>query len=149
MDMVQEAYYQAWSSMASLKDNAKAFAWLVTILRRAVYREQRHQYRHKETLAALRQEDEASSDVNASRDVNEYSLIESYRVMESISPVQRETFLLHELHGFSYEEISQQLNIPLGTVTSRIARARDALRLIRSREADNIVKLQNVKRGDS
>jgi len=143
MDMVQEAYYQAWSSIATLKDEAKVFAWLMTILQRAVYREQRHQYRHKETLEALCQEDASTSEAY------EYSLAESYRVMESISPVQRETFLLYELHGFSYEEISQQLNVPIGTVMSRIARARDALKMIHSQEVDhNIIKLQEVKRGE-
>lgn len=38
-DLVQEAYYQAWKARHTLRDEAKAFAWLLTILRRRVFEE--------------------------------------------------------------------------------------------------------------
>jgi RNA polymerase sigma-70 factor (ECF subfamily) len=46
----------------------------------------------------------------------------------SMSARQRDILLLHALHGFSYEQISEQVGIPLGTVMSRISRARQVLK---------------------
>ena len=54
-DMVQETYYQAWLAIDNLQDQGKVIPWLLTILRRAIYREQRYQYRHRETLEQIAQ----------------------------------------------------------------------------------------------
>ena len=45
-DVTQEAFFQAWLSIHALKDDEKALPWLLTILRRTVYREQRCQYKN-------------------------------------------------------------------------------------------------------
>ena len=121
LDAVQETYFQAWLGIQTLKDKDKALPWLLTILRRSVYREQRIQYRHAETLAELQQLDRADSASDA------IPLLQIYEAMEGLSATLRDTFLLHHLHGFSYEEIGAQLQIPKGTVMSRISRAREAL----------------------
>ena len=120
VEMVQEAFFQAWISMDSLKDRDKVLPWLLTILRRAVYREQRSQYRHNETVAQL-------SELALELDENDpHQLLLIYRSLENLSPNHRDIVLLHYLQGFSYEEISEQLQIPKGTVMSRLSRAREA-----------------------
>lgn len=140
-DMVQETYYQAWSSVAKLQDPDKALPWLLTILRRVIYREQRCQYRHDDTVAELRQLDQGSAQPDA------YALLEIYRMLENLSHNQREVLLLYNMHGFSYEEISGQLRIPIGTVMSRINRARAALRDKQRSEDAKVIHLNQVKRG--
>lgn len=140
-DMVQDTYFQAWTAMEKLQDKDKAFPWLLTILRRAIYREQRYQYRQTETMAALEiLDDDTTPDYH-------YQLLEIYRALESLSTAHREALLLHYLHGFSYEEISAQLEIPVGTVMSRISRARESIRRTHTSETDNVINLQDIRRG--
>lgn len=141
-DVVQETFFQAWRGMESLNESDKALPWLLTILRRCVYREQRHQYRHQETLDWLsRQEltDTGESD---------YQMFEIYTMLEQLSVAQREVFVLHHLHGFSYDDISEQLDIPIGTVMSRLSRARNILKQLHEKEYDdNVIPLEMTKRG--
>jgi RNA polymerase sigma-70 factor (ECF subfamily) len=140
-EMVQEAYFQAWLSVDSLKDEDKALPWLLTILRRAVYREQRCQYRNQETQEALMQQELEDSQSAA------FTLLEIYNALECLSPKLRDTFLLHHLHGFSYEEISSQLKIPTGTVMSRISRAREALQKQQNTDSEKVIDFGSIKRG--
>ena len=140
-EMVQEAYFQAWLSMDSLKDQEKVLPWLLTILRRTVYREQRCQYRNKETLEALKQMDLEETQSDA------FTLLEIYNALEYLSPKLRDTFLLHHLHGFSYEEISAQLEIPTGTVMSRISRAREALQQQQNTDNEKVIDFRSITRG--
>jgi len=139
-DMVQETYYKAWLVIGSLQDEKKIFPWLLTIMRRVIYREQRYQYRHQATIEYLQQWNEESTAPQ------EYSILDLYRSLESISHVQREAFLLHTLHGFTYEEISEQLEIPMGTVMSRISRAKAALQTFNNSGVDNVIPLQDLNR---
>jgi len=132
MDMVQETYFQAWLAIDSLKDKNKSLPWLLTILRRAIYREQRFQYRQVETLAHLASiEDEPVTN-------DDFQLLEIYGMLEGLSPAHRDIFLMHHLHGFSYEEISHQLGIPMGTVMSRLSRAKKDLRQLKTFSENNI-----------
>jgi len=140
-EMVQEAYFQAWLSMDSLKDEGKALPWLLTILRRTVYREQRCQYRNQETLEALKLLDLEETQSDA------FTLLEIYNALDYLSPKLRETFLLYHLHGFSYEEISTQLEIPTGTVMSRISRAREALQKQQNTDSEKVIDFRSIKRG--
>jgi len=141
-EVTQEAFFQAWLSIDNLKDHDKALPWLLTILRRSVYREQRFQYRNQETLQLMSQMDSEMASGDA------YSMIEIYQLLAQLSPKLRDTFLLYHLHGFSYEEISAQLEIPLGTVMSRIARARDELQRIQRQATENIIDLKLIQRGN-
>ena len=141
-DVVQETFFQAWSAINTLKQKDKALPWLLTILRRQVYKEQRHQYRQREALeqVSLFGEDSHHPDAQA--------LIMLYGTLERISAKHRDVFLLHHLHGFSYDEISEQLQIPTGTVMSRLSRARQALQQIElNSEHDNVVLIDDVIRG--
>ena len=120
-DMVQETYIQGWKSMKSLQDKSRVLPWLLTILRRNIFREQREHYRNKETLAYLQNSEIENSSC-------EMSLIDLYSIFENLSSAHREALLLYILHGFTYEEIAAQLEVPVGTVMSRISRARKAIK---------------------
>lgn len=140
-EMTQEAFFQAWLCIDSLKDETKVLPWLLTILRRTVYREQRCQYRNAETLQELKRLDLEATQPDA------FTLLEVYHALENLSPKLRDAFLLYHLHGFSYEEIGAQLEIPTGTVMSRISRARDALQKLQSTDSEKVIDFKRVKRG--
>ncbi len=139
-DMVQETYIQGWKSIKTLHDKHKVLPWLLTILRRIIYKEQREQYRHRETLEYLQ-----NLELTENRDDNsgEISLIDLYNVFEQISDAHREALLLYVLHGFTYEQISTQLDIPVGTVMSRISRARQAIKDHLDSDSDKVSHLNN------
>jgi RNA polymerase sigma-70 factor (ECF subfamily) len=50
------------------------------------------------------------------------------RALETLTPEQRATFVLREFHDFEYDELARALDVDLGTVKSRLSRARTALR---------------------
>lgn len=141
-DMVQETYYQAWTSMHQLQEKDKALPWLLMIMRRAIYKEQRYNYRNIETMRQL----ENLNDME--NNDNNHLLIDLYFMFEKLSANQRETYLLYTLHGFTYEEISQQLDIPIGTVMSRISRAKETIKAINDSDNKNVVDLKTVRRGE-
>ena len=143
MDAVQETFYQAWLSIDKLQDKDKILPWLITILRRAVYREQRHQYRQVEVLTQLSLIETNSSASDA------YSLVTIYDMLDKLSIQHREVFLLFYLHGFSYEEIADLLETPAGTVMSRLSRARTALQKLDQSNENKIIKLTDIKRGQN
>jgi len=140
-DAVQEAFYQAWQSIDKLYEPDKALPWLMTILRRAVYREQRQQYSQLDVVEQLKLK---GSDTGPD---DTYSLVAIYSVLDKLSMQHREVFLLFHLHGFSYEEIAELLEIPVGTVMSRLARARDALHKLDQPQHPKIIDFNAKKRG--
>ena len=121
-DCVQEAYYQAWKSRKSLKDEAKVFSWLLTILRRMVYRE--YEQRANNVTCTV---DDFSSFPELAVDDDQGKMLDLIKAMHKLSTGHRDILLLHGLHGLSYLEISEVLEIPIGTVMSRLSRARTAL----------------------
>lgn len=139
-EMTQEAFFQAWQSMDSLKDEEKVLPWLLTILRRTVFREQRCQYRNAETLEELKILDAETVQTDAC------TLLDIYNTLEYLSPKLRDAFLLYHLHGYSYEEVGALMEIPTGTVMSRISRAREALHKQKNLADDEkVIKLKQVK----
>ncbi|HFE48179.1 MAG TPA: sigma-70 family RNA polymerase sigma factor [Chromatiaceae bacterium] len=136
-DMVQETYYQAWRSFPTLKEEGSMLAWLLTILRRSAAREYRGRARNKDLRAALT----AGLDERASG-IAPQDMLDVFHALDSLNPALRDTLLLFALHGFSYLEISAQLEVPVGTVMSRIARARTALRKQLSVDDGNVIPFE-------
>ena len=125
-DLVQETYYQAWRSIGSLRDPEAGRAWLLTILRRQWARELDRGSRGP-AIGAQDPDDSASPfpgpdlDLLAKREHVQGAI-------DRLDPRWKEPFLLVFLTGLSCREAADCLSIPLGTVLSRIHRARTALR---------------------
>ncbi|MFP5348342.1 MAG: RNA polymerase sigma factor [Gammaproteobacteria bacterium] len=120
-DLVQETYYQAWKGRAGLRDASKAYSWLLAILRRGAFQEYGRAGRRRTGLRELgmRQAQVSAGDTAALLD-----LADAFRCL---TPNHRDLLLLSVLHGMSYAEIGAMLNIPTGTVMSRLSRARAEL----------------------
>jgi len=123
-DLVQDAMVKALKNARQLKNAAAIKGWLSKILANCWYD---HLRRTRETvdLDNLPYEETASSgDEHEQQDI-----VSRVRAMIAELPVgQRQVITLVDLAGFSYVEISHILDIPVGTVMSRISRARKALR---------------------
>jgi RNA polymerase sigma-70 factor (ECF subfamily) len=129
-DLVQEACLRAWKSFAGFR-GGDSRSWLLTIVRNTCYtwlRESRRQ-----SLAVEFNEDLHSNDVGApeaERLVAERSNRETLeKALQELPAEFREAIVLRELEGLSYKEISEIANVPVGTVMSRLARARARLQV--------------------
>ena len=131
-DVVQEAYLRAWRSFDRYRGGDPR-AWVLTIVRNTCYTWLR-QNRAAESAPAGDADDDsvaeipgdpaAQPEVQFLRDVDRQLL---RAALEALPAEFREAMVLRELEGLSYKEIADIANVPLGTVMSRLARARQQL----------------------
>ena len=129
-ESVQEAFYQAWQARKTLRDKQKVRAWLLTILRRVIYR-------HYESNTTYSDQDLSEESLTDTPMQAAELMLDLNRCLQYLPLQQRELILYHSLHGFSYEQISQILDIPMGTVMSRLARARQNLKRVWNEEPND------------
>jgi RNA polymerase sigma-70 factor (ECF subfamily) len=128
-DVVQESYLRALHSFQSFQLGRDGRAWLLKIVRNTCYTWLRKNRRYETAV----QFDEAAPDAPISRSNPEAALITKGNTqlvraaLERLSLEYRELLILRELEGFSYKEIAEIIDIPLGTVMSRLSRARKEL----------------------
>ena len=129
-DLLQETYYQAWRSIGSLREAEKGRAWLMTILRRRWIRIVREHARGPFARGDQIDVDETASPLPGP-DLDLFARRESVQgALDRLDPRFKEPFLLVFLEGLSCREAAERLTVPLGTVLSRIHRARVALRVL-------------------
>ncbi|HUI25539.1 MAG TPA: sigma-70 family RNA polymerase sigma factor [Candidatus Kryptonia bacterium] len=128
-DLVQETYQLAFRNYRELRDLAKGRAWLHTILhRQAVTRYRRQHAGPSLVLDDAADDSEATSTVPDIGDPIEHlSLQEIRQAVEALPTDLRIAVVLCDIEGFTYAEIAELTNCPIGTVRSRIARARAKL----------------------
>jgi RNA polymerase sigma factor (sigma-70 family) len=127
-DVVQDAYVRALRFFSSLRGE-DARAWLFTIVRNTWYG--RFPRRAGSGVMTVSDED-ADNQADASLDpeaqaIQQQTVDKVRRALETLPTDFREVLVLRELEGLSYKEIAAIVGIPLGTVMSRLARARDRL----------------------
>jgi RNA polymerase sigma-70 factor (ECF subfamily) len=128
-DVVQESYLRPLHSFDSLQLGSNRRAWLLKIVRNTWHTWMRKN-RSREMLTNFREnaQDAVAADLDPEAALLERANSELVRqVIEGISPAYREALILRELEGFSYKEISLIIDAPLGTVMSRLSRARKDL----------------------
>ncbi|MBF7073273.1 sigma-70 family RNA polymerase sigma factor [Glaciecola sp. MH2013] len=121
-DVVQETFLRAWKSLDSLKDEAAAKSWLITILRR----ENARRFERKQ-FDLVDIDDVAVPDPKDFGDVT-LEHRELRRIMSGLSEEYREPLMMQILMGFSGDEIAEQLNLNKNTVMTRLFRARNQIR---------------------
>jgi RNA polymerase sigma-70 factor (ECF subfamily) len=135
-DIVQDAFLRALGYFATFKgDNARA--WLLRIVRNAAYgalaaRSQRASASLEEAGLVSDGEHTAHEIADAADDPEQaLSRAEGYarldQALAALPAELRECLVLHELEDLSYKEIAQITGVPIGTVMSRLWRARQAL----------------------
>jgi RNA polymerase sigma-70 factor (ECF subfamily) len=129
-DVVQETYIRAWDAREALRDGAAALGWLCRIARNVAHDRRRtwwSRIRAPMDEAALEARpaeddppaDEALAAAQSARTVR--------RALAALPEKHRVVLTLREVEGMSYEEIAVALGVPVGTVESRLHRARAGL----------------------
>jgi len=130
-DLVQEAMLRAYRSWDRFTLGTNAKGWLLTILRNLFINEYRRRRRHPETVDLDTIEPFAVfEDVQADPQGALFDRIvddEVLRAVDELPEVFRETVMLSDVEGLSYEEIAKVLDVPVGTVKSRLYRGRRML----------------------
>ena len=132
-DLVQETYLRAMRAMTRLRAGSNVKSWLLVILRNIWLNQLRKQRTTPKTVEI--DVDDISANVVAETSKGPHALYVSKRECEQVReaiqdlPVDfREVILLREYEELSYQEIASVLGCPIGTVMSRLARARSKLR---------------------
>ena len=121
-DLVQETLLRAWRSLESLREEAAARQWLVTILRNEFNRELSKR-RDTTAIDDLPLPDPRASVGGADTDVHDVR-----RAISKLAPEYREPLVLQVLMGCSTQEIAEALDLTQGAVLTRLHRARNQLR---------------------
>ena len=118
-DLVQETYLRAFRSLATYRGEAPITAWLLSIARRVCADHVRSQMRQRRIVGALV---DSPEDQWIPAPGNP-----TWELLAAIDPDRREAFVLTQVAGLSYDEAAVVLECPVGTIRSRVARARNDL----------------------
>jgi RNA polymerase sigma-70 factor (ECF subfamily) len=121
-DAVQEAFIDAFQSLGSFDLSRRFYPWFYIILRNCCYKFAASR-RRRETAGT----DELEILAPTPGVTNEETLLLERALLE-LSPPERELLTLKHLDGLSYEELSERLGVPQGTIMSRLYHARKHLR---------------------
>ncbi len=123
-DLTQEAFCKAQAQLGSLRDPDRAKPWLFSILRNAYLHRARSERAHKEVSL------DSVGDLpdNPSSDVSEIGAEELQLALNDLPEGFRTPVILFYFEDMSYRDIAEQMDLPIGTVMSRLARAKAHLR---------------------
>jgi len=135
-DLVQETFLKSYRALDSYEPGTNAKAWLFKILKNAYINEYRKKARrpaqvdYEDYIGYQDREDQAIIDFSDLREEIFDNLIgdEVTFAVNSLPVDFRAVILLCDVEGFTYEEISKIIDIPIGTVRSRLHRARNMLK---------------------
>lgn len=137
-DIAQETFIRAYRALAQFRGDAQFYTWLYRIAVNTA----------KKALMDMKRDPTVSENAFKSADDDETSMLENEltssetpdavlaskeiaemvnSAMEALPEELRQAITLREIEGLSYEEISEAMNCPIGTVRSRIFRAREAI----------------------
>ena len=145
-DITQEVFIRAYQSLAAFRDEAAVDTWLYRIATNLVIDRFRRQKRAPQLVSTAPDEDDPLLDVPAhARAADPHANVqlgelqrEVQRAIQALPPKLRTAVVLHDLEGLPYEDVSTVMSIPIGTVKSRLFKARSLLRM----------KLQRYVEGD-
>lgn len=137
-DLAQEAFFKAWQGLSSFQGESSFSTWVYRLATNVCIDCLRRRKRRREVEDAVSLDDEEagwaepvdwSQDPQRQLERAELSRAVS-RGLEALPEHHKNVLVMRELSGLSYQEIGRALELDMGTVKSRIARARLALRKI-------------------
>ena len=138
-DIAQETFIRAYRAMAQFRGESAFYTWLyriaVNTAKKALMELKRDPTVSESALASRDDDDETSRAENELSDGETPDAILASKeiaaavnaAIEALSDDLRQAITLREIEGLSYEEIAEIMNCPIGTVRSRIFRARESL----------------------
>jgi RNA polymerase sigma-70 factor, ECF subfamily len=122
-DLVQETLMKAWSNLASFTEGTNLAAWLFTILRNIYYSEYRKRRREVPDPEGIM----ASRLGTAPDQLGHMDFLDFRAALAKLPPDQREALILVGASGMSYEDAAAVCECAVGTMKSRVNRARNRL----------------------
>ncbi|WP_198971007.1 RNA polymerase sigma factor RpoE [Xylophilus sp. ASV27] len=138
-DIAQETFIRAYRALHQFRGEAQFYTWLyriaVNTAKKALVDLKRNPVMSENALRGASEEDETSSFGNElTSDETPETVLAAKEIaatvnaaMEALPDDLRQAVTLREIEGLSYEEIAEAMNCPIGTVRSRIFRAREAI----------------------
>lgn len=137
-DLVQDAYIKAFQAFRSFKPGTNLKAWMYRILTNTYINEYRKQQRRPQESSADEMTDwqqvdalSHTPDGLASAEIEALKRIPDQRIIDALMDISEDYRMVvyyADVEGFAYKEIAEILDIPIGTVMSRLHRGRKALR---------------------
>lgn len=130
-DLEQEVYIKLWKNSDKYKEQGSMKSWIGTIakntskdyLKSAMVRNEQNSTSDEFVLTSIKDKKTTPEDrVLASE--RQKKII---KAIDSLKPKLRETIMLCEIYGYTYEEAAEKLNCPIGTIKSRIYNAKKEL----------------------
>ncbi len=132
-DLTQHTFYTWAAKGHQLRDRSKAKTWLFTVLHREFLAQRRQQARFVEMAEVP--EPAAGETATAAAAVNQLDGVVAHQALLDLEETYRAPLVLFYLQQHSYQEIAQILEIPIGTVMSRLWRGKLKLRKVLIRDA--------------
>lgn len=127
-DVTQDIFVRAWRALPDYRGEAGARTWLLAIARRACADAVRKRTRNRRLRARLEAQPGRGTVGPGTSDLD--------ALVAVLPPDRREAFVLTQIVGCSYEEAAAIAGVPIGTIRSRVARARETLvEAVRAAEA--------------
>ena len=120
-DLTQETFYIWANKRHQLRNPAKVKAWLFTTLYRQFLQARRHEARFKDETIDETSPELPATTIDCMNRIDARTLLS---FLGQLDETQRAPLVLYYLEDLSYKEIAETLAVPLGTVQSRIARAK-------------------------
>ncbi len=141
-DLAQETYERAIGSIHRFRADGAARGWLLTIARRTCADHARRATRRRRLDQAVLSNTTAGSLDGSVIDPDRSGRVDLDEVLAELSDDRRSAFVLTQVLGLQYDEAAEVLEVPIGTVRSRVARARsDLVEMLREPDADGTVAL--------
>jgi RNA polymerase sigma-70 factor, ECF subfamily len=123
-DLTQETFLRAIGAIARFSGRSSARTWLLSIARRVVA----DHIRYNQSRPRIAHGADPEPALDRRRRVRGFEdLVEATTMIAALNPDQREALLLTQILGLSYADAATVCGCPVGTIRSRVARARDAL----------------------
>ena len=124
-DLTQETFLRAWRSLSRFRGESEARTWLLGIARNTVADHIRRNARRRRLRVVTPMDPHDLRNHPAAGDDGEGRATAA--LLDELAEDRREAFVLTQLIGLSYDEAAVVCGVPVGTIRSRVARARDAL----------------------
>lgn len=123
-DLTQEAFCKAQAQISQLRDQERARPWLFSILRNAYL----HRLRHSKSHPTVSLDGMFDIPETAPEELPEIGSEQLQQALNEIPEGFRTPLILYYFEEMSYRDIAEQMDLPIGTIMSRLARAKAHLR---------------------
>lgn len=126
-DLTQETYLRVMSALPRFAARSSARTWLLSLARRVWVDNIRHDMARPRKSATEYEDAAAASQVDGANASSWSDWIDARTLIDALPPERREALILTQVLGYTYEEAAKITGVRIGTIRSRVARARKDL----------------------